>query len=242
MSQKIPTSLLFCTTVAAAACTKSNEQLAEDICEKMTCLISEEDRESYGDELATYIEECATEGLEYLDAMEGECTSVTRDYYICISNLNCAQYEEVVNGDDHPCQRQEDAFGDCEGYDDETYEYDYAVYEEDQYEPDNTIDEATEILANESQERTFHDGGDIDVVRFEATEGKSYTLETSIADGDATDTVLSLYENFTELLAENDDNIEYESLIEWTASSTGTYIIEVTPLNAGPYVLRITEN
>lgn len=122
MSQKIPTSLLLCTTVVVAACTKSNEQIVEDVCEKATCLIDEEDRESYADEMAIYIEECATSGLEYFDSLEGECASAARDYYICISNLNCAQYEEVVNGDGNSCQKQQDAFADCGGGGDDTYE------------------------------------------------------------------------------------------------------------------------
>ncbi len=114
--------------------------------------------------------------------------------------------------------------------------------EEDSYEPDNTIETATTFTVGESQERTLHDSDDTDFVTFTATAGTTYILETFIDSTAETDTNLVLYNSDTFMLAENDDNINLESLIEWTADVDGTYVLEIQSYYQGPYTLQITAN
>ncbi len=244
MSNNIPTTLLFCTTVVASACTKSNEKLAEDICNLNFCGASDEQLEAYGEEINTYLEECITEGTEYINELEGECGTTAREFYICISDLSCEQYQEAMENENGPCAEQAAAFYECD-YGSSSIEIDEdIVYEADQYEPDDSIDEASEIVPGESQERTLQDSADVDVVIFTAVEGKTYTIETSITEGEYTDTELTLYTSESSYIDENDDKGEdtYESLIEWTAPTSGVYTIEVTTLSPGPYGLILSES
>ena len=243
MSTKIPTTMLFCTTVLASACTKSNEKIAEDICNLNLCEATDEELETYADELSTYLEECVTEGVEYINDLEGECGTIARDFYICVSNLNCDQYEEVMVNEEGPCADQAKTFFECD-YGTSSIDTEDIAFAADQYEPDNSIDEASEIAPGESQERTLQDSDDIDVVIFTAEEGKTYTIETSIAEGDYTDTELVLYTSEGSYIDENDDKDEntYESLLEWTAPSSGVYTIEVRTLSSGPYGLILSES
>ena len=77
----------------------------------------------------------------------------------------------------------------------------------DQYEPDDTCDEADEIVVGESQEHNFHDpcGGDEDWVKFRAVAGHLYTIKTfELSDGN--DTMLQLYNSDGGLEAQNDDD------------------------------------
>ncbi|MCK4315085.1 MAG: pre-peptidase C-terminal domain-containing protein, partial [Anaerolineae bacterium] len=65
----------------------------------------------------------------------------------------------------------------------------------DVYEPDNTMDEATPITVGMDQAHTFHGpcGGDVDWVKFNATTGTAYIIQTFGLSGD-NDTVLRLYD------------------------------------------------
>ena len=243
MSTKIPTTMLICTTVVASACSKSNEKLAEDICNLNLCNVSDEDLESYGDDMATYLEECVAEGVEFLEEQEGECGTKTRDFYICVSNLSCSEYEDVLVDEEGPCADQVVAFFECQLDSNPDVDVDEA-YPADQYEPDNTEAEASEIVPGESQERTLQDFNDLDYVFFTAEQGKTYTIETTISDDDNTDTELDLYTNEGTLIDGNDDKDDttYESFLEWTASTSGVYMIKVSTLTSGPYVLSLSEN
>ncbi|MCK4471891.1 MAG: pre-peptidase C-terminal domain-containing protein, partial [Anaerolineae bacterium] len=63
----------------------------------------------------------------------------------------------------------------------------------DDYEPDNTMDEATPITVGTDQAHMFHGpcGGDVDWVKFNATTGTAYIIQTFGLSGD-NDTVLRL--------------------------------------------------
>ncbi|MEM7129847.1 MAG: trypsin-like serine protease [Chloroflexota bacterium] len=100
---------------------------------------------------------------------------------------------------------------------------------EDEYETDDTFEQAQPIEPNSTeQSHTFHDPGDKDWLQFEALAGTTYLIKTSNLRGDA-DTIIALYESDgTTLIEENDDASDGRtSLIEWTASSQGTYYILV---------------
>ena len=245
MTKRIPTTLLFCTTVAASACTKSNEKIAEDLCNMNLCEATQEELDNYADDISEYLDECISEGVDYLDSLEGDCRSVMREFYICASNLSCEDFQQVMFDEEGPCVEEAKAYADCEIIEvNEEEDFEGETYPADQYEPDGDLDQAAEILPGESQERTLQNEDDTDFVVFSAEEGKTYTIETFIEEGDYTDTVLTLRTNTYEYIDENDDKSDgtYDSVIEWTATSTDTFLIEVSTLSAGPYVLSLSEN
>ena len=104
----------------------------------------------------------------------------------------------------------------------------------DAYEPDNTKDEAEPITVGTEQAHTFHGacGGDVDWVKFDATTGTTYTIQTLGLSGD-NDTVLRLYDASGEEITSDDDDPNYPpaSRIDWTATSGGTYFVEVVHFN-----------
>jgi hypothetical protein len=122
------------------------------------------------------------------------------------------------------------------------------LVDEDEYEPDDTLERAKEILPGIPQTHGLHDPGDRDWVFFEAVEGKTYVIETSGLRG-GTDTIIFLYDHEGKELAENDDggSESNASRITWNAQSSGTlYVViqdyygyEVTPETG--YTVSIVE-
>jgi len=122
--------------------------------------------------------------------------------------------------------------GEEEGHD---TEYDVRVlegepvtFEEDEYEPDDRIAEANELLIDTPQTHGIHLPGDEDWVFFQAAEGTTYVIETSSLRGE-TDTIIYLHDEDGEKLAENDDGGE-ESLasrIIWSADYSGILYVMV---------------
>ncbi|MEC7988137.1 MAG: hypothetical protein VX278_23425 [Myxococcota bacterium] len=101
----IPASLLMCTTTA---CTKSDKQIVEDICEKYSCLDSTD--EEY---LAEYISDCQTDGEDYFEDLDS-CVDETRRYYICLSNLSCSEFRKYYEeGNNSVCKEEYEAYYDC---------------------------------------------------------------------------------------------------------------------------------
>ena len=100
----------------------------------------------------------------------------------------------------------------------------------DAFEADNTSAAARLISVGAAAEtHNFHLGGDEDWLKFNATSGSTYALETSNL-GIRADTVLTLYDTTgTRPERVNDDfGSTLASRIEFTASTTGTYFIRVT--------------
>ena len=113
MSNKIPTPLFLCATLTATACGKSNEKIAEDICANITCEFSSD--ESYADYVAEFTEECITDGISELESMaEDDCASQSKKFSICISNLTCTQFGNMMQGEDHDCKTEEDELASCQ--------------------------------------------------------------------------------------------------------------------------------
>jgi hypothetical protein len=120
--------------------------------------------------------------------------------------------------------------------------------DEDEYEPDDTLEQANEILLGTPQMHGLHHPADRDWVSFEAVEGKTYVIETSGLGG-GMDTLISLYDEKGEKLAENDDggSESRASRITWSAESSGTlyvaiedyYGYEVTPETS--YTISVVE-
>ncbi len=106
----------------------------------------------------------------------------------------------------------------------------------DAYEQDNTYTAATMIGVEATQRHNFHVTDDQDWVKFEATAGMTYTIQTALVDADC-DTYAFLYDtDGTTLLAENDDTepgVNRASRIEgWVAPANGTYYVMVRHWNA----------
>ncbi len=118
----------------------------------------------------------------------------------------------------------------------------------DEYEPDDTYKEAKEITEGEVQRRNFHvpcfnsyhPPDTADWVKFEATEGFTYTIKTSHLEG-GNDTVLGLYDANCITVTVNGDEVVNDdyaddipaSRIVWEAPAdgTGTYYVKVSPFD-----------
>ncbi len=120
----------------------------------------------------------------------------------------------------------------------------------DSYEVDADFTQATSINTDGSrQTHSIHRAGDEDWVKFEATSGQRYVIETSNLRGDA-DTFIGLFwdnDGHPWLIESNDDGDSgLASRIEWTASSSGTFYVKIRDYNeshAGPnvaYDIQIT--
>jgi hypothetical protein len=96
------------------------------------------------------------------------------------------------------------------------------VLEGDEYEPDDAMAQANELVLDVPQTHTLHVQGDQDWLFLEAEEGTTYIVETLNLKG-GTDTIIYLHDESGEELARNDDRDEegLDSRIIWTADSTG---------------------
>ncbi len=106
----------------------------------------------------------------------------------------------------------------------------------DAYEPDNTQGAAKPItVGGAAQRHNFHIAGDQDWVRFSATAGTAYVIET-LNLGPASDTVLELYDGSGTRLAYNDDyGGTLASRISWIAPSGGTFFVKVRHYRSSAY-------
>jgi hypothetical protein len=124
------------------------------------------------------------------------------------------------------------------------------TYAPDPWEPDDTTDTASLLEPDHTQTHDLHRLGDRDHVRFDATRGYAYTVETANLGPDI-DTRLFLYDSEGHLLTHNDDGRSREepwaSRLVWTATKTSTHyvmVIDVQDDSAGPgtsYDLRLWE-
>jgi hypothetical protein len=103
--------------------------------------------------------------------------------------------------------------------------------EGDEYEPDNSQEQASTIEVGSFQTHNVHVTGDHDWVCFQAVEGTEYVVET-LNLGDRIDTHISLYASSGQLLAEDDDGSEEElaSLLSWRAIEDGPLCVMVRDL------------
>ncbi len=117
----------------------------------------------------------------------------------------------------------------------------------DAYEPDDSLGAARVItVGGAAQRHNFHLPGDQDWVRFSATGGTTYIIET-LNLGATSDTVLELYNGSGTRLAYNDDyGGTLASRINWTAPASATFFVKVRHYNSSVagattnYDLRIT--
>ncbi|MBI3813316.1 MAG: PPC domain-containing protein [Nitrospinae bacterium] len=100
-------------------------------------------------------------------------------------------------------------------------------YTSDGYESDNNSSQAKTVNIGTSYYHTYYPSGDEDWIKFTATAGSAYTIETlNLTNG--ADTHLFLYStDGATLITSNDDRsfTDASSLITWTAASGGTYFV-----------------
>ncbi len=121
----------------------------------------------------------------------------------------------------------EEVEGDTE-YDIWVIEGETVTLQEDEYEPDDTLAQANEILVDTPQIHTIHVAGDEDWVYFQAEEGTTYVIQTSDLLNE-TDTIIYLHDQDEERLAQNDDGGEegLASRIVWRADYSGLHYVMV---------------
>ncbi|PIU13223.1 MAG: hypothetical protein COT21_02340, partial [Hadesarchaea archaeon CG08_land_8_20_14_0_20_51_8] len=113
----------------------------------------------------------------------------------------------------------------------------------DAYEPDNSPATATTIsIDGIAQSHTIDPAGDVDYVKFSATSGTEYTIETTL--GTCTDTYIYLYDtDGTSIIDYDDDSGEgYASQIIWTCMSSGNYYVKIRHYSdddAGSYDISV---
>ena len=124
--------------------------------------------------------------------------------------------------------------------DNEFNPYTWKLYEQiylpDTYEPDDTMSQASTITVGTSQQHNFHQPGDVDWIKFYASSGCTYTIETYNL-GDNCDTVIYLYDSYGNLIDSNDDGGYelYASKIEFTPSQSGYYYVKVEHFDSSAY-------
>ncbi len=121
-----------------------------------------------------------------------------------------------------------------------------SVFEPDQFEPDNVPAQAKTISKDGTRQDHSLPAGDIDWVKFEAVQGKTYVIETFGRPGIATDTVIELRDSVA-AVADNDDKLypsDLFSKITWTAPTTGTMYLGIADVNSmrGAYSVSVTES
>ncbi len=120
----------------------------------------------------------------------------------------------------------------------------------DAFEVDNSSSQAKTILTNGTSHgpHSFHQNGDQDWLRFSATAGTIYQIETFNL-GSSADTILALYaSNASTMIAINDDYAgSRASRITWAAPSSGTFYARISSFGDQgganrTYSVRITAN
>jgi hypothetical protein len=111
-------------------------------------------------------------------------------------------------------------------------------FREDEYEPDDSLADATRIEVGETQRHNRHVSGDEDWISFQAEAGQTYVIETSRL-GDRADTVVYLYDAQGNQLALDDDGGDEDraSRLRWTAPNSGLFFVKIgnwLPTLAGP--------
>ena len=115
----------------------------------------------------------------------------------------------------------------------------------DSYEADNSAAAAKTITFGTTQQRSTYPAGDVDWIKFSATAGTMYRIETTratILPDVFTDLELYAANGTTLLVSDYEGTGQYSfSRLVWTAPASGTYFLRVDgpPLMEGNYALRV---
>jgi hypothetical protein len=134
----------------------------------------------------------------------------------------------------------ESSWGMLDYTEDITSFYNYTQFEPpipDAYEPDDNYSMANSIAVDGTrQTHDFHVPGDQDWLKFNATGGNSYTIETS-GLGPESDTYLYLYDTTgtVEIKHDDDSGVGLASKLSWYCGDSGTYYIMVRHFSSSAF-------
>jgi hypothetical protein len=101
----------------------------------------------------------------------------------------------------------------------------------DTYEPDNSMPDANLIeTGGQPQQRSHHQPGDTDYVKFVGISGQTFRIRTFDLAGTGNDTVITLLDSQGNLLDQNDDDPlnAPASRLDFTCTETATYYVRVS--------------
>ena len=98
----------------------------------------------------------------------------------------------------------------------------------DSYENDNSSGQAKSVTLGTSYHHTYYPSGDEDWIKFDATDGTTYRIETFNTSNGADTHIFLFSTDGTTLISSNDDRslTDNTSLILWTATANGTYFVK----------------
>lgn len=107
---------------------------------------------------------------------------------------------------------------------------------DDPFEPNGTFDSATDVSAGRTYRASLYDAasdGDTDLYALSVTSGDSYRINLETITGTADTNLRVIASDRSTVIAENDDNQDQstDSLVTFTAASSGTVYLEVTDLS-----------
>ena len=104
----------------------------------------------------------------------------------------------------------------------------------DEYENDNNSSTAKSISIGERQQRTFHNGDDVDWVRFQVTQRGRYVMRARGVNDNDLDTFIALYSADMNSIAENDDGGEGLDARLSASLEPGFYYCKISCLDDEP--------
>lgn len=115
---------------------------------------------------------------------------------------------------------------------------------QDQYESNNTIQTATELLPDLAQEHSLYPRGDVDYFAFTGTGGTTYRIETSSVDTTTTSTNLEILNATGAVVGEASTKGKFEPgfscIPTWVCPADGVYYLKVTGA-IGMYEIAVDE-
>ena len=116
------------------------------------------------------------------------------------------------------------------------------AFQPDEYESDDDPSSARLISIGTPQQHTFHDGDDVDYVKFQVTQRGRYILRARGANSNRLDTYMELYNESLNLIGEDDDGgASYDSRLSLTLDP-GLYYLKIRCLDEDPdqpYIVSI---
>ena len=112
----------------------------------------------------------------------------------------------------------------------------------DEFENDDTFSQARWIYIGTVQQHNFHNGDDVDWVKFQVTRNGRYTIRAKGLNSDNLDTNIELFDSNQKSIAEDDDGGENVSSRLSRRLDSGLYYLKVTCLDSDPdepYIISI---
>jgi hypothetical protein len=127
------------------------------------------------------------------------------------------------------------------GYGGEAGSYGFRAYltpevraEPDEYEPDDTFEQAKDIVIGVPQQHTFHSDDDVDWVKFQITSAGDYTIRARGVNSNRLDTCIELFDSNQRSIGDDDDGGDNLDSMLSLRLDPGTYYLKVRCLESSP--------